>query len=342
MVLVERNDALHWVFAFPRFSVLEGYEGMGFVGYEDGVKGRGSVERVRGEVLRGGVEEGVVRVGMEGERGGERVVEWEYLVVATGCEQPVPARLRSRDTEEACEELRTMQRRIKMAEKVAVVGGGAVGTELAADIADTYPMKEVVLVHSREKLLTAFGERLHAYAMERFDQLGVRVVLGQRPVISEERVEGKLQSLTFSDGRVEEFDLIVSIDPIPWAGFADLKQVPCTGQRPNSSLLQDLAPESISKQTGHILVNETLQICDPDGQTSHPRVFALGDVADTGGPKMARAAMMQGEVVVDNILGMIKTRKAKATYRPKFDLEGSIKLTLGIVGGGHCRTRRKC
>ena len=79
------------------------------------------------------------------------------------------------------------------------------------------------------------------------------------------------------------------------------------------------------------MVNKSLQLRDSDNQVLNTKAFALGDVAETGAPKMARAAMMQGEVVVDNILSMIKSGVPTTTYTPQHDLEGTIKLTLGIV-----------
>lgn len=47
---------------------------------------------------------------------------------------------------------------------------------------------------------------------------------------------------------------------------------------------------------------------------------------------MARAAMMQAEIVVQNVLGVLsKTGKVKQVYQPQREIEGAIKLTLGIV-----------
>lgn len=63
-----------------------------------------------------------------------------------------------------------------------------------------------------------------------------------------------------------------------------------------------------------------------------PQVFAFGDVADTGGPKMARAAYFQSEIIVQNILSLIKGEQILKEYRPNVAFEGSIKLTLGKVG----------
>lgn len=62
----------------------------------------------------------------------------------------------------------------------------------------------------------------------------------------------------------------------------------------------------------------------------HPNIFAIGDVAKTGGPKMARAGFFQVEVVISNIVSLIHKRKAVAQYK-HHDFEGAINLTLGKV-----------
>jgi NADH dehydrogenase FAD-containing subunit len=62
-----------------------------------------------------------------------------------------------------------------------------------------------------------------------------------------------------------------------------------------------------------------------------PRVFACGDVAATGGPKMGRAALFQSEVLAHNITSLIRGRKILETYKPIKWIEGSLKLTLGRV-----------
>jgi NADH dehydrogenase FAD-containing subunit len=105
----------------------------------------------------------------------------------------------------------------------------------------------------------------------------------------------------------------------------------CTGQKPNSGILQHSAPEAISKTTHRILVRPTLQLQSP--QAFADNVFALGDVAETGGPKMARAAFFQSMIVAENIVSMIGGSFPPRTYQPKLMIEGPIKLTLGKVSG---------
>jgi NADH dehydrogenase FAD-containing subunit len=87
-------------------------------------------------------------------------------------------------------------------------------------------------------------------------------------------------------------------------------------------------PDAISKETGCVLVKPTLQIAA--APTEHRNIFALGDVAETGGPKMARAGYLQAEVVCSNIIAMINGEEPPQKYRP-IAMEGSTKLTLGKV-----------
>jgi NADH dehydrogenase FAD-containing subunit len=75
-------------------------------------------------------------------------------------------------------------------------------------------------------------------------------------------------------------------------------------------LSRNFSPLSISTQANRILVKPTLQLeGDVKSNEGIARIFALGDVAETGGPMMARAAMLQAEIVRENIVGLIKRKK---------------------------------
>lgn len=106
-------------------------------------------------------------------------------------------------------------------------------------------------------------------------------------------------------------------------------KIQCTGQKPNSVILTNFAPDAISFDTKRILVKPSLQIASVSNTSGN--VFALGDVAETGAPKMARSVLEQSEVVVYNILARIDESEATNVYRPNKLVEGSIKLTLGKV-----------
>lgn len=134
---------------------------------------------------------------------------YAYLVLATGATQSPPAKLLANERKAACAELQGFQLKIRDADRIAVVGAGAVGVEIAADIRSFYPGKKVTLVHSGQRILPRFGEELQQFAVEKLGKLGVEVVTGQRPKILQGEV-GK-HRLQFKDGPVEEFDFVVRL-----------------------------------------------------------------------------------------------------------------------------------
>jgi NADH dehydrogenase FAD-containing subunit len=211
VVLIEKNSHMHFVFAFPRFSVISGHEAKAFIPYDAICRGapEGIYKRIRAEVKSVDSKEVLLE-------SGERV-PYEYLAIATGCSQPFPARLKSSDRDGGCGELRDFQKRVQSAKSVALVGGGAVGVEMAADIKSFFPEKKVTLIHSREQILPRFGKRLHEHASQALKDLGVELRLGERPTISmhdENDVDASGQSrICFKDSHEDQFDLVVSAFP---------------------------------------------------------------------------------------------------------------------------------
>ena len=132
-------------------------------------------------------------------------MDYAYLVIATGSKGSVPAKLASTEIDDACKEMQGVQESIQAAQRIAIVGGGAVGVELAADIKSFYPEKDVTIVHSREWLLSRFKPRLHQYVSEKLRDMGINIILGERPQMT----AGK-NALLFSNGASQEYDLIVS------------------------------------------------------------------------------------------------------------------------------------
>ncbi|KAL4751797.1 hypothetical protein BDW72DRAFT_212564 [Aspergillus terricola var. indicus] len=303
-VLIERNSHFNHLYAFPRFSVVPGYEHAAFVPY-DGIPSfgpRGILRHVRDSVSS--LTPKQVRLASG------KSIDYEYLAFATGTWQSPPSKASSTEKAEACAELQASQKRIEHASHIAVVGGGPVGIQIATDIASYFPDKKVTLVHSRPQLLPNFGPRLHEHVYKTMKQLNIDVILGERPQLKGTGADAGQGTLSFKDGRTAKYDLVI----------------PCTGQRPNSKLLEKLVPAAVCPTTRQILVRPTLQVADPSN--ANPRIFALGDVARTNGPRMARAARAQADVVASNILSMTHQGETTTSYVPQV-YESVIKLTLG-------------
>ena len=209
IVWVEKNSHLNYSFNFPRFAVMTGHEGEAFIPY-DGIVGAalpGILTRVQDTAVDLTDTHVVLASGKR--------IEYAYLVIATGSSQPLPVQVAATERGDACRELRSVQELVQASQRIALVGGGAVGVELASDIKDFYPDKDVTLVHSQERLMSRFGKRLGDYVHAALqDELGVRILLNERPQMPAAASSGGVAtsaSLTFSNGRAEEFDLIVGL-----------------------------------------------------------------------------------------------------------------------------------
>ncbi|KAI1344204.1 hypothetical protein F5Y15DRAFT_365834 [Xylariaceae sp. FL0016] len=305
VVLIEKNSHFNFAFQFPRVSVMPEREHTVFIPYDGIVQGapEGIFTQIRDTVTS--IEDNYV-VLTSGEK-----IDYSYLALATGSSQPAPVKASSAERRDACMELRGMQQRIEKSQRIALIGAGAVGIEISTDIKDLYPNKEVTLIHSRSKVMNQFGKKLSDYTEQRLKDLGIRTLLNERPQVPADLSSEEPKTLTFSDGHSETFDLVIR----------------CTGQIPNSAILRSYLPSSISKENSRVLIHPTLQVRTDDNR--HPNIFAIGDVAEHGGPRMGRAGQMQAEVAAENIVMMIRGRQASKPYVPNTEVEGFVHLTLG-------------
>ncbi|KAL4759111.1 uncharacterized protein BDW70DRAFT_161891 [Aspergillus foveolatus] len=273
-VFVERNSHFNHLYVFPRFGVVPGHEHTAFAPY-DGIPSfgpRGILSHVRDSVSS--LTTTQVRLASG------KSIDYEYLAFATGTWQPPPSKASSTKKAEACAELQASQKWIQHANRIAVVGGGPVGIQIASDIASYFPEKKVTLVHSRAQLLPKFGPRLHKHVCNTMKQLNIDVALGERPQLNGNGADAGPGTLSFKDA-----------------------------ERPDMTW------------------------CPPDAANRRPIQFqspylALGDVAKTKGPRMARAARAQADVVASDILSMIHQGESSTSYVPQI-YESVIKLTLG-------------
>lgn len=133
-VLVDMRDAFHHNVAALRASVESGFARKTFISY--------SV--TFGDSFRQGKV-----VGIDPERqqvllsDGEEL-HYSHLILATGSDGPFPGKFNKViDMESAIQTYEDMVKEIEKSERILVVGGGAAGVEMAAEIKTEYPAKEV-------------------------------------------------------------------------------------------------------------------------------------------------------------------------------------------------------
>jgi pyruvate/2-oxoglutarate dehydrogenase complex dihydrolipoamide dehydrogenase (E3) component len=105
---------------------------------------------------------------------GSTQIPFEYLAIATGTTLQEPAAMKYDDKVSSVAYLRKHQDSIKRSKSITIVGGGAVGVQMATDLKEFYPEKEVTLVHSRAHVMPQFHEKLHEIIAKRFDALGIQ------------------------------------------------------------------------------------------------------------------------------------------------------------------------
>jgi pyruvate/2-oxoglutarate dehydrogenase complex dihydrolipoamide dehydrogenase (E3) component len=173
--------------------------------------------------------------------------------------------------------------------RLAVIGGGPIGCELAQGFARLG--SRVTLLHKNEHLLDREDAEAAELIQKQFSREQIEVVTGAHLLQASKSAGGKTISFRSSSGRVE-----VTVDEILVAA----------GRAPNiEELALEAAGVACDPRAG-ILVNDYLQ-------TSNRRIYAAGDVCLKW--KFTHAADAAARIVIQNAL-FIKARRVSALTMP--------------------------
>lgn len=163
--------------------------------------------------------------------------------------------------------LESQKKAISDAQKIVIVGGGALGIQYACDIAHRYQLlgrpKHVTLIHSRTTFLPVFKPELDLKVKQALSRFKVDVVLGERVNLT--KLRSDLQSSKDRNAHPSQPVFVESLSKERKRWQADLVLV-CTGQVPNTSLMAQFCPLAVSGgfeyggSSGLIRVNRNLQI----------------------------------------------------------------------------------
>ncbi|KAH6623784.1 hypothetical protein F5144DRAFT_496796 [Chaetomium tenue] len=309
VLLVEPHSHFHHLFAFPRFAIAPTHAHKAFIPFSAAFAASPHptlhhVAHARAIALQPHT------LTLDREWHGSLTLPFDYLVVATGTRLSPPGTMPGDDKLSAVRYLEGFQEGVREAKEVVVVGGGAVGVQMACDVKELFPGKRVVLVHSRERLMSVYHGRLSELIRERFEELGVEVVTGSRAVVPPGGFPAGVgvREVRLQDGRVVKGELVI----------------PATGQTPNTGFVEGLEGGVVNPENGFIRVRPTMQF----GDARYPHMFAVGDIADSGAHKAAKPGMAQAAVAARNIASMVAGREA--TEEMSLSPAG-IHLTLGLT-----------
>eukprot|EP00798_Chlamydomonas_sp_ICE-L_P004384 gene4384-14509_t len=219
-------------------------------------------------------------------------VQYDYLVIATGSSYISPIKAQSQTSQSSVSTLKERRSEIacaaqelKEASSVVVVGGGAVGVELAAEVAAAYKGQKLVkLITSRPRLLDHMPKSASDFAESWFSQHGV-----------EEAGAGgnkKAQSVSTSSGRTLSAELVYN----------------CTGYSSFSTQLYESLLLSQPLDTANdkedrlaIATRQGIPVCDTLQVEGYPNIFVCGDAMKTQYDKTAYTADQSAMIVAKNI-----------------------------------------
>lgn len=222
-------------------------------------------------------------------------LEGDAVVIATGSHYARPFKPDTDNTATLQQAIAQANAQVKSAKRIAIVGAGAVGTELAGEIATTLSGKSIALISSTPTLFPGYTPKLGSQLATQLKRMGVKVHFGATAKNLMSTSEPFAGVLELSTGERIESDLVF----------------PVIGARVEGTLLQTV-PGATFDKLGRVNVDSWLR---PSGD---PTLFALGDAAAAGDAMTIVAIMRQQPWLTKTITAMFKGRKVESqpAYSP--------------------------
>lgn len=239
--------------------------------------------------------------------GGEREEPFDVLVISTGVSNGFWRTPTLQTAAEVEADLRSAHERLAAASSVAVVGGGAAAVGAAANLATTWPDKDVDLYFPGERPLPHHHPKVWSHVERRLVRLGVGLHPGHRADVP---AGFDCDAITADPVAFSTGQPAATADAVLWA----IGRV-----RPNT----DWLPRELLDERGFVVVDPDLRL------PGHPHTYAVGDVAATD-PLRTSARNRADRLVARNVLAELGGRPLQE-YRPPRGRWGSV---LGVQPDG--------
>ncbi|WP_341924888.1 FAD-dependent oxidoreductase [Nocardioides psychrotolerans] len=218
---------------------------------------------------------------------------YDVLVISTGVTNGFWRRPDLQSATDVDADLRAAHERLAAAASVVVIGGGAAAVSSAANLALTWPDKQVALHFPGERALPQHHHRVWRTVAGRLEGLGVALHPGHRAVVPE----------GFACDAITDAPVAWSTGQPPTTADAVLWAIGRV--TPNTSWL----PPELLDERGFVRVDPDLSV------PGHPGVFALGDVAATD-PLRSSARNRADKLLAANIRAHLAGRPLRAYSAP--------------------------
>jgi len=175
---------------------------------------------------------------------------------------------------------------VKKNTRIVIGGGGSTGVELAGELKEWLPELSIAIIEAAPNILMGFEPKVVSRVQKRLNKLKIELL------VNKTITEAKKNLLSLKDGSTINFDILI------WCGGVKA-----------SGLIRKLPLKTETK--GRIEVEEAMS-CLPHTENLklYGQVYGIGDavccydpVTKKPMPMVARAAISQATVAVNNILG---------------------------------------
>jgi len=304
LVVVEARPYLIWMLGGARMTATTEKGAMDdyFFNYDKFLPaGKGTVKKAKVEKIVPNSD----GAGGELELSGGEVLPYRILVLATGSKWAGPIDYPESDTD-IRQFVSQWQQRFKSAEDVVIVGGGAVGIELAGELRDEYTDKKITIVHGSDKLLNdTYSDRFRRTMESKLRARKIDIILGE---YAEQFPPSGSGEVVFRSGEKLNAGLVaMTSGPIPNTGM----------------IAESLGQDAVTTRK-HVKVLPTLQL------KSHPAIFAIGDIIHWDEQKQLFKTSGQASVIAANILSVLGGSEPRKNYKSGPEM---ILVTNGKNGG---------
>ncbi|EFA82163.1 hypothetical protein PPL_04583 [Heterostelium album PN500] len=235
---------------------------------------------------------------------------FDYMVIATGANNITPFKAPS-DSSNIYQYYQGLKDKIQQSKKILIIGGGAVGVELAAEIATDFKEKQITLVSRSNYLISPQSTEVFMTKLQdKLKQLNINVLLNTTIDTPDDILEARRKQEIFdyqvkrqvyqsNSGEIEA-------DLVFWA----------IGNKLNNELLNEFPLDS----KGYLRVNKHLQIEGFDN------IFGIGDITNIQERRTVRNTMNQSATIIKNIDALSNNNKTLHEYKPT---AFSVALVLG-------------
>ncbi|KFY65535.1 hypothetical protein V496_02478 [Pseudogymnoascus sp. VKM F-4515 (FW-2607)] len=242
------------------------------------------------------------------------IVEYDYAICCSGLRREHPSVPQSLFREKYLEECKSHIGDIRsVSESIVIVGGGAVGVEMSAELKLCFPDKSIKLIHSHDHVLSGepLPDKFKVVALDLLHEQGVETILGERVVSSNpDSPTDTGFTIQLKSGKTLRAGKVI------WAISRPV-------------VTSTYAPAEALDHEGFIAVTPQLQF--PSAVPNAEYHFAAGDIMSWTGIKRCGAAMFFAQIAIANMHQLML--KAEGNTDIKFadapPVEPMIALAVG-------------